>query len=105
MPFESIFETAFGLPLISFVLAVIVVAPGYQSPYMNGLAIPAPMSPTFPFRSVARSLLLVFLVIVNLIGLGLLHRFPVGSTLIAGGLLILLLLPADGPGSDTEADH
>jgi hypothetical protein len=83
------------LALICGLVAAVVVSPGYMSPYMNGLAITAPMPAKFPLRSFARTALIAFGVLVNLASLILAHRVPVGTDLIVAGVLMLLFLPAD----------
>ena len=97
MGLDEFSESAFGLPLICAVLACLIVSPGYMSPYMNRLAIPAPVSARFPLKSFLRSAMAVFLPLA--IGAELLfaHRFPVGLTLMSVGALMLMFLPPDGP--------
>ena len=93
--FDGIIDSPLGLVFLCAVGAAMVVSPGYMSPYMNRLAIPAPMPTRFPLRSFARAALIVFILMINAAGLGLTHRLPVGSTLIALGFLMLLFLPPD----------
>ena len=94
---DLILESPFVLSLICAALAALVVSPGYMSPYMNGLAMPAPTPAKFPLRSFVRTALVVFVVLLNAASLGLAHRFPLGSDLIAAGFLLLLFAPADSP--------
>jgi len=93
--FDSIIESPVVLTLMCGALAAFVVSPGYMSPYRLGLAIPAPMPGKFPLRSFARAALIAFIILINAASLGLAHRLPLGSTLVAVGVLILLFLPAD----------
>ena len=92
---DVIIDSPFGLSLICAVGAALVVSPGYMSPYMNGLAIPAPMPAKFPLRSFTRAALVAFILLINAASLGLAHRLPLGSTLIAAGFLMLLFLPPE----------
>jgi hypothetical protein len=85
------------MDFVCVLVAALVVSPGYMSPYMNGLAIPAPMPAKFPLRSFARSALVAFLLLINAVGIFLTHRIPIGSTLVAVGVLMLLFLPPDKP--------
>jgi hypothetical protein len=94
---DVLVDSPLGLVFICALGAALVVSPGYMSPYMNGLAIPAPMSARFPLRSFARAALIVFILMINAVGLGLTHRLPIGSTLVALGFLMLLFLPPDNP--------
>jgi uncharacterized membrane protein len=66
-----------------------------MSPYMNGLAISAPMPAKFPLRSFARAVLVAFVLLINVATLVLAHRVPVGTDLIAAGFLMLLFIPAE----------
>jgi hypothetical protein len=93
--FDGIVDSSLGLVFLCAVGAAIAVSPGYMSPYMNRLAMPAPMPSRFPLRSFARAALIVFIVMINAAGVFLTHRMPVGSTLVAVGFLMLLFLPAD----------
>ena len=97
---NNIFAEPWGAPLICAVAAVLIVSPGYRSPYMNGLAIPAPMPDKFPLLSFARAATVVFLVLINLVDIGIFHRFPVAATLIGGGVLVLLFLPGEASKPD-----
>ncbi|MGZ3275726.1 MAG: hypothetical protein ACXU8Z_18325 [Caulobacteraceae bacterium] len=99
--FDGIIDSPLGLVFLCAVGAAMVVSPGYMSPYMNRLAIPASMPARFPLRSFARAALIVFVLLINAVGLGLTHRVPVGSTLIAVGFLMLLFLPPDEPHNDS----
>ncbi|MGZ3280054.1 MAG: hypothetical protein ACXU82_17500 [Caulobacteraceae bacterium] len=99
--FDGIIDSPLGLVFLCAVGAAMVVSPGYMSPYMNRLAIPASMPARFPMRSFARAALIVFVLLINAVGLGLTHRVPVGSTLIAVGFLMLLFLPPDEPHNDS----
>jgi len=100
--FDSIIGSPIVLSLLCGLVAALLVSPAYMSPYGLGLAIPAPMPAKFPLRSFAKAALIAFIVLVNAVSLGLAHRLPLGSTLVAVGLLMLLFLPADesadGPG-------
>jgi hypothetical protein len=93
--FDGIVDSSLGLVFLCAIGAAIAVSPGYMSPYMNRLAIPAPMPVRFPLRSFARAALFVFIVMINAAGVFLTHRLPIGSTLVAIGFLMLLFLPAD----------
>ena len=99
--FDGIIDSPLGLVFLCAVGAAMVVSPGYMSPYINRLAIPASMPARFPLRSFARAALIVFVLLINAAGLALTHRLPVGSTLIALGFLMLLLLPPDKPENDS----
>lgn len=92
---DSIVASPVVLTLICAAFAILVVMAGYMSPYMNGLAIPAPMPAKFPVKSFSRHALIVFALIVNAASLGLAHRLPLGTDLIVAGFLMLLFLPAD----------
>ena len=92
---DGLVDSSLGLVFICALLAALAVSPGYMSPYMNRLAIPAPISARFPLRSFARAALIVFILMINAAGIFLTHRLPVGSTLVAVGFLMLLFLPAD----------
>ena len=81
-------------------VAALVVSPGYMSPYRLGLALPAPMPHKFSLRSFAKAAVIAFLVIINAVSLGLAHRLPLGSILVAVGVLMLLFLPADEPNAE-----
>ena len=93
--FDGIIDSSLGLVFLCALGAALVVSPGYMSPYMDRLAMPAPMPARFPLRSFARAALIVFILMINAVGIGLTHRLPVGSTLIAIGVLMLLFLPPD----------
>jgi hypothetical protein len=95
--FDGIIDSPLGLVFLCALGSALVVSPGYMSPYMNRLAIPAPMPVRFPLRSFTRSALIVFVLMINAAGLLLTHRLPIGSTLIAIGALMLLFLPPDAP--------
>lgn len=97
---DSIVGSPVLLSLLCAALAALIVSPGYTSLSMNGLAIPAPLAAKFPLKSFARAALIAFIVLINLASLGLAHRLPLGSTLIATGFLMLAFLPADDPRSD-----
>jgi hypothetical protein len=94
---DLLVDSPLGLVFLCALGAALVVSPGYMSPYMNGLAISAPMPAKFPLRSFARAALIVFVLMINAVGLGLTHRLPIGSTLVALGFLLLLFLPPDEP--------
>jgi hypothetical protein len=85
------------MDFVCALIAVFAVSPGYMSPYMNRLAIPAPMPVRFPLRSFARAALVAFVLLINAAGLFLTHRIPIGSTLVAAGVFMLLCLPPDKP--------
>jgi hypothetical protein len=93
--FDSIIESPVVLTLMCGALAAVLVSPGYMSPYRLGLAIPAPMPDKFPLRSFARAAVIAFIVLINAASLGLAHRLPLGSTLVAVGVLMLLFMPAE----------
>lgn len=94
--FDGIVDSSLGLVFLCALGAALAVSPGYMSPYMNRLALPAPPMPArFPLRSFARAALIVFILMINAAGVFLTHRLPVGSTLVALGFLMLLLLPPD----------
>lgn len=99
--FELLVESPIVLSLICGLVAALVVSPGYMSPYMNGLAIAAPMQAKFPLRSFARAALIAFVLLINTATLALAHRVPVGTDLIAAGFLMLLFIPAED--QDAEA--
>jgi hypothetical protein len=94
---DSVVDSPFLLSFACGLIAALVVSPGYMSPHMNGLAMPAPMAAKFPIRSFARTALIAFVVLINAASLGLAHRFPLGTDLIAAGFLMLLFMPADSP--------
>lgn len=91
---DSIAESPIALTLLCGAVAALLVSPGYMAPSRLGLALPAP-TPRFPLRSFARAALIAFIILVNAVSLGLAHRLPLGSTLVAVGVLMLLFLPAD----------
>jgi hypothetical protein len=99
--FDGLIDSPLGMVLICAAVAALLVSPGYMSPYMNGLAIPAPMPAKFPLRSFARSALVAFVLMINAVGIFLTHRIPIGSTLVAVGFLMLLFLPPDRPEDDS----
>lgn len=96
--FDGLIDSPLGLVFLCAAGAALVVSPGFMSSYMNGFAVPAPMPAKFPLRSFARAALIVFIVMINAVGLGLTHRLPIGSTLVAIGFLMLLFLPPDKAG-------
>ncbi len=75
MSLSALFDTPFGLPLACLAFAVVIVAPGYMSPYMNGIAVPAPMPERFPYRSAIQAVLIVFLLVF---GVTVLARYALG---------------------------
>jgi hypothetical protein len=85
------------MDFVCALIAALAVSPGYMSPYMNRLAIPAPMPVRFPLRSFARAALVAFVLLINAAGMFLTHRIPIGSTLVAAGFFMLLCLPPDKP--------
>lgn len=95
--FDGLIDSPLGLVFACAIGAAVVVSPGYMSPYVNRLALPAPVPARFPLRSFARAALIVFVLMINAVGVGLTHRLPIGSTLIAVGFLMLLFLPPDEP--------
>jgi hypothetical protein len=95
--FDGIIDSSLGVDFICAIGAALLVLPGYMSPYVHGLAIAAPPPAKFPLRSFARAALVAFVLLINAAGLGLTHRPPVGSTLVAVGFLMLLFLPPDKP--------
>ena len=96
--FDAIVDSSLGLDFVCALCAVLAVSPGYMSPYvMHRFAMTAPMPSRFPLRAFARAALIVFILMINAAGLGLSHRLPVGSTLVAIGFLMLLFLPPDKP--------
>ena len=88
---DPIIESPILLTAICGLLVILVVALGYMSPYLHRPAVSA----KFPMRSFTRNAVIAFVVLVNAASLGLAHRLPVGSTLIAVGFLMLLFLPAE----------
>ncbi|MEI9890805.1 MAG: hypothetical protein WDN45_09720 [Caulobacteraceae bacterium] len=90
-----IIESPIVLSLMCAAVAVLVVTPGYRSPYMNGPALSAPMPAKFPLKSFARAAMVVFVVLLNAASIVFAHRFPLGTNLIAAGFLLLLFAPAD----------
>jgi hypothetical protein len=100
--FDGIVDSSLGLVFLCALGAALAVSPGYMSPYMNRLAIPAPMPARFPVRSFVRATLIVFIVMINAAGIFLTHRLPVGSTLVALGFLMLLFLPSDKARDETN---
>ena len=100
--YEAIVDSPLGLDFICALCAVLAVSPGYMSPYLiHRPAMTAPMPARFPLRSFAKAALIVFILLINAAGLGLTHRTPIGSTLVAIGFLMLLFLPPDKPGDRT----
>ena len=95
--FDAIVDSPLGLDFVCAFCAALAVSPGYMSPYMHRFAAPAPVPVRFPLRSFARAALIVFILMINAAGLGLTHRPPIGSTLVAVGFLMLLFLPPDRP--------
>jgi hypothetical protein len=93
--FDAIVDSPLGLPLICAAFAALVVSPGYMSPYMNRLAMPAPMTTRFPLRSFARAAVVAFVLLMNAASLFLAHRVPIGTDLVVAGVLMLLFIPPD----------
>ena len=93
--FDAILASPVVMSLLCAALAVLVVSPVYMSPFMSGRATPTSASARFPTRTFARAALIAFILLINAASLGLAHRMPVGSTLIAVGFLMLMLLPAE----------
>jgi hypothetical protein len=81
--------------LLCALLAAAMVVPAYKSPYLNGVAVWAPMPAKFPLRSIARAALIVYILLINASSLTLAHRMPLGSDLVAAGFLLLLFLPKE----------
>jgi hypothetical protein len=94
--FEGIVDSSLGMDFVCGLIAVLAVSPGYMSP-LHRLATPAPMPARFPLRSFVRAALVAFVLLINAAGMFLTHRIPIGSTLVAGGFLMLLFLPPDRP--------
>ena len=88
---DPIIESPILLTAICGLLAILVVALGYMSPYPKKPALSAKV----PVRAFTRNAMVAFVLLVNAASLGLAHRLPVGSTLIAVGFLMLLFLPAE----------
>jgi hypothetical protein len=97
---DALVNSGVGLPLLCALLAAALAAPAYKSPYLNGVAIWAPMPAKFPLRSIARAALVVYIVLINAASLTLAHRLPLGSTLVATGFLLLLFLPKEEHGEN-----
>lgn len=95
--FDGIIDSPLGMVFLCAAVAALVVSPGFMSPYRHGLAIAAPMPAKFPLRSFARAALVAFVLLINAAGIFLTHRIPIGSTLVAVGVLMLLFLPPDKP--------
>jgi hypothetical protein len=94
---DALVNSDVGLPLLCALLAAAMVVPAYKSPYLNGVAVWAPMPAKFPLRSMARAALVAYIVLINAASLILAHRLPLGSTLVAAGFLLLLFLPKEDP--------
>ena len=92
---DVLVDSSLGLVFICAACAAVVVSLRYMTPYRNGLAISGPTPAKFPLRSFARTALIVFVLLINAVGIFLTHRLPVGSTLVALGFLMLLFLPPD----------
>jgi hypothetical protein len=99
--FEGIIDSSLGMDFVCALVAMLAVSPGFMTPYMNRLAMPAPLLVRFPLRSFVRAALVAFVLLINAAGMFLTHRIPIGSTLVAGGFLMLLFLPADKPEDDS----
>ena len=94
--FEAIVDSPLGLDFVCALCAALAVSPGYMSPYVaHRPAMAAPMPVRFPLRSFAKAALIVFILMINAAGVGITHRAPIGSTLVAIGFLMLLFLPPD----------
>jgi hypothetical protein len=93
--FDSMIESPVVLTLLCGFAAALVVSPGYVSLNRLGHAIPALMPAKFQLRSFAKAVVIAFILLINAISLGAAHRLPLGSTLVAVGVLMLLFLPAD----------
>src|ERR1700761_3152144 len=93
--FDSVIESPVVLTLLCGFAAALVVSPGYVSLYRLRHAIPALMPAKFQLRSFAKATAIAFILLINAISLGMAHRLPVGSTLVAIGILMLLFIPAD----------
>jgi hypothetical protein len=96
---DSVVDSPFLLSFVCGLIAAALVSPGYMSPHLSGAAMPAPMPAKFPVRSFARTALIAFVVLINAASLGLAHRFPLGTDLIATGFLMLLFMPPDSAGA------
>ncbi len=95
---QTVFGVPLFLPLACLIVSVVVVASTYMSPYMNGIAVPAPANP-IAFRSAAKAALIIFAVLLNGLCLFTLHRIAVCWTLIALAAFGLLWLPTGRSGS------
>jgi hypothetical protein len=99
--FDAIVDSSLGMDIVCAVCAILAVSPGFMSPYVvHRIAGPAPAPARFPVRAFAKAALIVFILMINAAGLGITHRVPIGSTLVAVGFLMLLFLPPD-PQEDT----
>ncbi len=58
---NTLLATPIGLPLACLLLAIVIIAPGYMTTYMNGVAAPAAEPKRFPFRSALRAVLILFI--------------------------------------------
>lgn len=90
----AFFATPYGWALVCLGVAVLIVTPGYMSPYMNRMALPAPLPKSFPYRSALRAVLIVFLL---LFGLTAIARFTFGfgrdsDVFVALSVVLLLIL-------------
>lgn len=94
--FDGIIDSSLGMDFVCALCAILAVSPGFMSPYIvNRLPGPGQSPPKFPLRAFAKAALIVFILMINAAGLGLTHRLPIGSTLVAVGFLMLLFLPSD----------
>jgi hypothetical protein len=96
--FQAVVDSSLGMDFVCALCAVLAVAPGFMSPYVaHRFAGPAPTTAPgrFPLRAFAKAALIVFIIMINAAGLGITHRVPIGSTLVAVGFLMLLFLPPD----------
>ena len=89
---QPVFGLPLFLPLACLIVSVVVVGSTYMSPYMNGIAVPAPANP-IAFRSAAKAAIVIFIVLLNGLCLFTLHRIAAGWTLIALAAFGLLWLP------------
>ena len=94
--FDSIVDSSLGMDVVCALGAILAVSPGFMSPYViHKFAGPAQLPARFPLRAFVKAALIVFILMINAAGVGITHRIPIGSTLVAIGFLMLLFLPPD----------
>ena len=94
--FDTIVDSSLGMDFVCALCAILAVSPGFMSPYVvHRLPGPGHVPPRFPLRAFAKAALIVFILMINVAGVGVTHRWPIGSTLVAVGFLMLLFLPPD----------